>query len=182
MIGRSFLLGALLSAPPVQAAEVWFCWIGSAGYRLEGYMTFPDALADAALVTEAEVTGFAMIGFLHDEPVGHWSMDQLGPGTSWNLNYAPREMRFPTGGWSSDDNGQQWNAGGDATDCGDPGLGFNSGAGAQDLCVDGRFVQESGVAPDTILMAYATSEERDQVCRAPAQLSFLTFDRQTFAW
>jgi hypothetical protein len=149
-------VGALLAvfaANQTHAAEIQFCWEGDAGYRLIGMMAFPDTLSTADRITEADVTAFTITGYLGDLKIGHWSLDQLGPQTSWNLNYSPREMQFLVGGYSTGDSGQQWNADGSATNCGSPGLGFNSGGNAQDLCVDGIFIQDSGVTPDTPLQA-----------------------------
>jgi hypothetical protein len=80
-------------------------------------------------------------------------------------------MRFATGGRSDSDDGQQWNANGDATDCGNPGLGFNAGASAQDLCLDGRFIIESGVAHDTPLLAQPAGGLL--ACASEVQLSML---------
>jgi hypothetical protein len=46
---------------------------------------------------------------------------------------------------------QVWNAGGNVTDCGNPGFGFNGGNRAQDVCVNGAFIDESGIDPATPL-------------------------------
>jgi hypothetical protein len=166
---RAVLLLAILAAHPAQAKEVQFCWEGNAGYRLVGTMAFPDLLSTADLITEADVTAFTITGYWEDATVGHWSLDQLTPQTSWNLNYSPRDMQFLVGGHSTGDSGQQWNADGTATNCGLPGLGFNSGASAQDLCLDGVFVQESGVDPATPLMAVPA--EAASPCEGELQLS-----------
>jgi hypothetical protein len=168
---KPLFLAAAVVAAPLQAAEVQFCWIGSAGYSLTGRMAFPDSLASADRITEADVTAFEIFGYRDGHAVGRWSLADLRAETAWNLNFLPREMRFATGGRSDSDDGQQWNANGDATDCGTPGFGFNVGATAQDLCIDGRFVIESGVAHDAPLLAQATGVPLS--CAADAQLSLL---------
>lgn len=168
---RALALAVAVAATPLQAAEVQFCWIGSAGYALTGRMVFPSELARADRITEAEVTAFEIIGYRDGHTVGRWSLDDLRAQTAWNLNFLPREMRFATGGRSDSDDGQQWNANGDATDCGSPGFGFNAGASAQDLCLDGRFIIESGVAHDTPLLAQPAGGLL--TCAKEAQLSML---------
>jgi len=166
---KPVLVIAALAASPAGAVEVQFCWLGAAGYSLAGTMAFPDPLATADRITEADVTGFKMTGYRDGVPVGSWSLDKLTGGTDWNLNFSPREMRFMTGGYSDSDTGQQWNASGEMTDCGTPGLGFNAGGGAQDLCLDGVFVVESGVAPETPLLAYPAGSA--PICTATVHLS-----------
>ena len=166
---KPVLVIAALAASPAGAVEVQFCWLGAAGYSLAGTMAFPDTLATADRITEADVTGFTMTGYRDGVPVGSWSLAQLSDQTSWNVNFLPREMRFATGGFSDTASGQQWNADGSATNCGNPGLGFNAGGGAQDLCLDGVFVVESGVAPETPLLAYPAGSAPD--CTATLQLS-----------
>jgi hypothetical protein len=166
-----------LFACPANAAELQFCWIGEAGYTLAGRMVFPDHLDEADRITEADVTAFDIVGYHENRFVGQWSLTDLRPDTSWNLNFLPREMRFATGGTSSGDEGQQWNADGSATDCGNPGFGFNSGASAQDICLDGDFIVESGIDPTAPLMAQPTSAPLD--CPQPAQISLLRLPDQT---
>ncbi len=170
------ILAAALVAAPVHAVEVQFCWIGNAGYSLTGEMAFPDRLAAADRITEADVTAFDITGYRDGAIIGRWSLTDLRPGTSWNLNFSPREMRFATGGNSTDDDGQQWNASGSATDCGNPGFGFNAGASAQDICLDGQFIQESGISYDTVLPAQVGNDASN--CEAVPQISMLRVSDQ----
>jgi hypothetical protein len=142
------LLLALL-ATPAQAVTHAFCWQGANGYRIEGTITYPD---DATgLVTEEDVTGFAITGWRGDAHLGRWSLEELTPETSWTLAFDADRLAFRMGGDPSDRTYQEWNANGLANDCGNPGFGFNGGNRAQDVCVDGEFIDESGVPPDTPL-------------------------------
>lgn len=146
-------LFAALAAAPAQAVELQFCWRGAAGYSMTGLMRFPDALRDAALVTQDDITAFEITGWRHGERLGHWSLEALGPDTSWLLSFDPIAMRFPMTGIGVF---QAWNAGGAVDDCGSPGFGFNAGNGGQDVCVDGRFVTESTIPWETPLYAGTT--------------------------
>ena len=140
----------LLLAHPAQAVTHAFCWTGALDYRVEGTITYPDALA-GGLVTEAEVTGFRIVGWRGGDRLGAWSLEERTPETSFTLVFDAETLAFRMGGDPSGGTYQEWNADGTATDCGDPGFGFNGGNRAQDLCVDGIFVEESGVSPDTPL-------------------------------
>lgn len=144
MIRTAAFLAAL--ALPAQAADFEFCWEGDNGYRMEGFMTVPDALMDRALITHDDVSAFFIQGFKDDIPLGAWDLSQLTPQTSWNLSFDPRGMVFPTGGMHDSPKGQAWNAGGRANDCGDPGFGFNSGTNAQDLCVNNVWRTDSMIS------------------------------------
>lgn len=148
-IAAPIALAACLAAP-VQAATHGFCWRGAEGYRIEGYITYPDALA-GRIVTERDVTGFGIVGWQGDTFLGRWSLKQLTGATSWTLRFDADRLEFPMGGERAAGTYQEWNASGFADDCGDPGFGFNGGNRAQDICVDGVFVDESGVPPDTPL-------------------------------
>jgi hypothetical protein len=170
------LVLAAVAAVPAHAAEVHFCWQGNAGYALSGRMTFPDHLVAADRITETDVTAFDITGYRDGTPVGQWSLSDLGPRTSWNLNFLPGQMVFAVGGYSDGDNGQQWNASGDATDCGTPGFGFNAGASAQDICLNGQFIVESGISHDVPLSAHPADTLRD--CPSGAQLSLLAASDQ----
>lgn len=161
----------VLSATPAAAADVHFCWTGANGYTMSGRMSFPDALAEGAVVTESEVTDFSIAGFRDGLPLGRWSLDMLAPGTSWNLNYDPSAGIFLTGEVSSGPFGQQWNADGNVSNCGSPGFGFNSGQSGQDICVDGTYVIDSTVPPGTPFAAKPVTERLD--CPGPPQLALL---------
>ena len=146
---RSALILAL-SAAPAQAATHGFCWRGAGEYRIEGFVTYPDALA-GGIVTEEDVTGFGIVGWRGEAYLGRWSLKELTEATSWTLRFDAGRLEFPMGGSRADGTYQEWNANGFADDCGDPGFGFNGGNRAQDICVDGMFIDESGVPPETPL-------------------------------
>ncbi|MEM8822357.1 MAG: hypothetical protein AAGF30_02000 [Pseudomonadota bacterium] len=147
MLRTAILLTALAS--PAQAITHAFCWIGANGYRVEGFISYPDGLT--GIVTEADVTGFGITGWRDDTWLGQWSLKDLTPETSWTLRFDADRLAFRMGGYPSEGTYQEWNANGFADDCGDPGFGFNGGNRAQDVCVDGVFIDESGIPPDTPL-------------------------------
>ncbi len=154
-------VAACLACGPINAAEVKFCWQGVAGYSVTGRMRFPDQLAKAERITETDVTGFEITGFRDGQVIGQWSLDQLGPATSWNLNFMPRQMMFAVGGDSYTDTGQQWNSNGSADDCGAGGFGFNIGGNAQDICLSNVWIAEAGIAFDTPLAAVPADQPLD---------------------
>lgn len=145
--GAALLLAA--GAGPVAAVTHGFCWRGAEGFRIEGFITYPDAAR--GLLTERDITDFGITGWREDAFLGRWTLDALGPDTSWTLRFDADALRFPMGGVPEENTYQEWNADGFADDCGDPGFGFNGGNRAQDVCVDGVFVERSGIAPDTPL-------------------------------
>ncbi|CUH36743.1 hypothetical protein JSE7799_01232 [Jannaschia seosinensis] len=167
---RCALLAAAL-ASPAHAVTHAFCWTGSADYRMEGFITYPDTAT--GIVTENDVTGFSITGYRDDRIVGRWSMAEREPDTSWTLRFDTETLSFPTGGYYEDGTYQEWNADGTATNCGEPGFGFNGGNRAQDVCVDGVFVEESGVSPDTPL---GISPDPANPC-GPLPMSSLTVPR-----
>lgn len=146
---RSPVLLLLTLALPAQAETHVFCWMGANGYRIEGSLTYPDGTTGR--ITEDDVTAFAIAGFRDDAFLGRWSLDDLTPQTSWTLSFDTDRLAFRMGGFRQNDTYQEWNADGTATDCGNPGFGFNGGNQAQDVCVDGVFIAESGIPPDTPL-------------------------------
>ncbi|WP_224816530.1 hypothetical protein [Hasllibacter sp. MH4015] len=147
-------LAALLATYPVHAAQFQFCWVGANGYTMEGQITFPDALLDTGLITEADVTDFQIIGFLDGVAIGSWSLDQLTPETSWLLRFDTTNLQFPTGGIRSANSYQEWNANGRVNNCGaEGGFGWNGGNYAQDVCVDNVWVEDSSIDPNTPLFA-----------------------------
>ncbi len=147
MIRAALLLS--LAASAAQAETHVFCWEGALGYRIEGIITYPRNATGIA--TEDDVTAFAITGWRGDLRLGQWSLADLTPDTSWTLRFDTDRLEFPMGGIREDGTYQAWNAGGFADDCGIPGFGFNGGNRAQDVCVDGVFIDESGIAPDTPL-------------------------------
>lgn len=148
MIRAALLLA--LTTGSAQAVTHTFCWRGADGYRIEGYISYPDT-AQGWLITQTTVTGFGITGWQHDRYLGQWSRKQLTQTTSWSLRFDSRTLTFPMGGHLEDGTYQAWNAGGQADDCGSPGFGFNGGNRAQDICVNGVFIDESGIDPDTRL-------------------------------
>ncbi len=146
---RHACLALLLLATPAQAVTHGFCWRGSDGYRIEGYITYADGAT--GVLTEADVEGFGITGWKDDSYLGRWSLKELTPQTSWTLRFDTDALAFPMGGNREDGSYQEWNADGFAEDCGDPGFGFNGGNRAQDICVDGVFIDESGIDADTPL-------------------------------
>ncbi|NDV02666.1 hypothetical protein GZA08_17000 [Pseudoroseicyclus sp. CLL3-39] len=142
-----------LAATPAAAAEFPFCWRGANGYTMTGAIAFPDKLMGQGLVTEDDVTGFEITGYLDGTPVGRWSMDELTDETTWHLSFDPAELRFLTGGSFPGPQSQGWNANGEVSDCGKGGFGFNSGNWAQDLCIDGTWISDSSIPPATPFFA-----------------------------
>ncbi|MBP1804991.1 hypothetical protein [Rubellimicrobium aerolatum] len=168
MIRWSLLLA--LWAQPSQAALVHFCWAGSSGYTMVGSMEFPDALAGAEVVTEADVTRFKIAGFKDGSPIGTWDATTRAPDDTWYLRYWPRLMQFPTNGEVPGPFDQGWNADGTAADCDEGEFGFNAGNYAQDFCLSGVWVEESGVEPQKPFIAQTTAPT-DPECAGPALLS-----------
>lgn len=151
---KRLALLAILAASPAIGADLEFCWEGANGYAFVGYMTIPESSLSQPIVTEADVQSFAISGSLNGMPLGVWTLDKRTADTSWNLNFDPQSMTFLTGGFSPSPNGQQWNANGGVADCGKPGFGFNSGAGGQDVCVDGARRADSTIAADSPFVVY----------------------------
>ena len=148
MIRLALLLA--LAATPARAVTHVFCWQGANGYRMEGYITYPDT-AQGWLITETTVTGFGITGWRGDTRLGEWSLKDRGPDTTFVLRFDSRRLAFRMGGLPQDGTYQAWNADGTVTDCGDPGFGFNGGNVGQDICVDGTFIRDSTIPPDTPL-------------------------------
>jgi len=147
-------LAALLVATPANAAQFQFCWVGANGYTMEGQIEFPDEYADTGLITEAEVTGFKIIGLIDGVAVGSWNLNQLTPDTSWTLRFDTATLRFPTGGIRPENSYQEWNASGQVDDCGAVGgFGWNGGNYAQDVCINNTWVEDSSIDPNTPLFA-----------------------------
>ncbi|CTQ32610.1 hypothetical protein [Jannaschia rubra] len=170
MIRLALLVAAL--ATPAQAATHAFCWTGANGYRIEGHIGYPDDIR--GIVTEDSVTSFGITGWHDDRRLGQWSLKDRKPDTSFTLRFDTRTLSFPMGGYRENGTYQEWNANGFADDCGDPGFGFNGGNRAQDVCVDGVFIEESGITPDTPL---AVSPDAANPC-GPLIMSSLALPRR----
>lgn len=165
---RHLVLLAALAAGPAHAAQTvthTFCWQGANGYSVEGYIAYPETAR--GIVTEAQVTGFGITGFKDGAVIGQWSLKDRKPGTSLTIRFDADRLEFPMGGIAALNSYQEWNANGFVDDCGTPGFGFNGGNWAQDVCIDGVWVEESGIAPDTPL---PISADPTNPC-APLQLS-----------
>lgn len=155
-----------LTATTVDAAIVHFCWQGGNGYTMTGTMEFPDDLLNADMITEADLTRFKISGYLEGQLIGTWNLAQLTPTTSWALRYYPQMMVFPTTEGPLSGSYQEWNADGTATDCGPGGFGFNAGNYAQDFCLNGTWVEPSGVPPETPFVAQSVAPYRPD-CTGP---------------
>ncbi|MEO1307216.1 MAG: hypothetical protein AAFV38_04625 [Pseudomonadota bacterium] len=143
-LGRALMLVTLASATSVQAssAEYQFCWVGSNGYYMEGWMAFDASLQGTGLITQDQITGFRIEGFHEGVSLGSWSLEGKAPDTTWILTFDTINLEFPTGSTGVSDY-QAWNADGTASNCGNPGFGFNAGNNAQDVCVNGQWITDS---------------------------------------
>jgi hypothetical protein len=168
LIRSALALAAL--AQPADAALVHFCWAGSNGYTMTGSMEFPDELLEADVITQWDVTRFRIAGFKDGELIGTWDLAEREPDDVWYLRYFPREMRFPTNGEVPGLYDQAWNADGTATDCDADGFGFNAANYAQDFCLGGVWIEESGVPPEKPFIAQ-NHAPTDPACAGPALLS-----------
>jgi len=152
-------LSLLVAANPAQAAKFQFCWIGSSGYTMRGSISFPDTLLDSGIITQDEVTDFAIYGYLDNFPVGSWRLDQRTTQTTWELYFDTTTLEFPMGGIALDQSYQAWNANGQVNDCGEGGFGFNGGNWAQDVCINNTWIEDSSIIPDTPLPAFPEGVE-----------------------
>lgn len=175
-VSAALALAATLSATTADAAMVYICWVGANGYTMTGSMEFPDSLANADMITEADVTRFKIAGYFEGQLIGTWDMADRTETTTWYLRYFPREMRFPTNAEVPGIIDQGWNADGTATDCGPGGFGFNAGNYAQDFCLDGVWIEPSGVPPETPFFAQ-TEAPWTPDCSGPRLLSGLPDER-----
>lgn len=165
----------LLWASTADAAMVYICWVGGNGYTMTGSMEFPDSLLTADMVTESDVTRFKIAGYLEGQLIGTWDMADRTETTTWYLRYLPSEMRFPTNSEIPGPFDQGWNADGTATDCGAGGFGFNAGNYAQDFCLDGVWIEPSGVPPETPFFAQ-TEAPWSPDCSGPRLIGALPED------
>lgn len=170
MIRTLALIGLL--APPADAAVIHICWQGSNGYTMTGRMEFPDRMLTAPVVTQDDITAFRITGYLEGQLLGKWDLSDRTDSTTWYLRYLPDSMTFPTNGEmrSPDNLDQGWNANGDVTDCGSPGFGFNAANYAQDVCLNGIWVEPSGVPPETPFKS-STEAPFTPDCAGPALVS-----------
>lgn len=153
MLGRVASLALALGAGTAQAADLSFCWKGNAGYTMVGRMQVADAAMTKPIVTEDDLITFKIAGYHHGQLLGTWDMADATPGSTWHLRFDPQTMTFLTGQSFPTTKSQGWNANGGVRDCGAPGFGFNAGNAGQDICVNGHYIADSMVPPDTPLVA-----------------------------
>lgn len=165
---RAALVAGLL-ASPAQAADFWFCWTGANDYTMLGQMRIPDAALEKPIVTAGDVTMFRIAGYRDGQLLGKWDIDTRDPGDTWVLNFDPATYSFLPGDASGYGYTQGWNADGTAEDCGAGEFGFNSGNYAQDFCLNGVWIEESGVPPETPFLVSPTPV--DPFCRIIAPIS-----------
>lgn len=149
----------LVSTEETAAETRYICWLGANGYSMTGKMEYPDDRRSSSVIVESDIVRFNIRGFLDGQPIGNWSLSELDARTSWRLHYDPQKHVFLLSG--SGGLYQMWNANGRVNDCGDPGFGFNAGNGGQDLCVNGVFMTDSTIDPDTPLVGYPTARTND---------------------
>jgi len=138
----------MLSIPAnAQAASYDFLWTGANGYKMMGAISIPDDLTKAGHIDESAVDCFWIKGLRNNKAIGQWSLGELTPETSWNLNFEPVTLRFRTGGHTSSTYGQEWNMDGGGRNCGIGSFGFNVGSAAQDICINSRLIWASQVPP-----------------------------------
>ena len=146
---RAASLALSLVVTQAHAADFYFCWQGSNGFTMTGQMSIDPTAINKPLITQNDVTLFKIAGYQDGSILGKWDMATRAADDSWFLNYDPARRAFLTPGEMGLGVSQAWNANGNANDCGVPGFGFNLGNYAQDFCVDGRWVEESGMPPET---------------------------------
>lgn len=167
-----FLLSVAVCATisgPVAAADLYFCWSGSNGYTMTGSMTLPDNYSNMDVVTEDDLRRFKISGYHQGQFLGAWDMARRGTSDTWHLRFDPQTMTFLTGDFFTTPHSQGWNANGGVRDCGNPGFGFNSGNHAQDICLNGHYVAESSIAPETPL--FASTMPVTATCQATLPMS-----------
>ncbi len=147
------VLALILLAGSAAASDYNFCWRGSNDYTVTGRMTVPEAAMTKEIVTAEDITRFKIAGYHQGRLIGTWSLDDKTDTTTWVLNFDPTTSSFLMGGSFPGNYSQGWNANGDVADCGNPGFGFNAGNYAQDVCMNGVWIEASGVDPATPLSA-----------------------------
>lgn len=168
-LSACFLAAFSVPALSSDTARFQFCWIGAGGFTMEGIIGFPIERLGTGIITQADLTEFAIWGYHDGHPIGSWDMRNRTTDTSWTLFFDTNAIAFPMGGHFLDSSYQEWNASGQVNDCGKPGFGFNGGNWAQDFCIDNVWIEESSIDPDTPLPAYTMDEPMR--CEAVLQLS-----------
>jgi len=136
-----------LAAAPVRSAvlEYDIAWSGSNNYAMTGAFSFDSASAADGRIDETELLSLSIEGFHSGILVGSWALGDPYVGAEpFNFNFDPVAELFFVGGNSNLLSGQNWNDDGNTgSSCGNPGFGFNSGSGGQDICVDGALVSSA---------------------------------------
>ncbi len=173
--GAAALAAALIGGAAAAGDVTYsFDWQGAGGYRMRGAMSFDSALQGAPEIHAPDLTCFFIEGTHDSAPIGRWALGMLTERTTWALTFLPRAGAFAVYG-PQHPMPQAWNMDGFGTDCGAGGFGFNIGDAAQDLCVDGRLVIGSQVAPDRPFPAAPDPDVRfpPDACMGPDLLSAL---------
>ena len=166
---RAATLVLALCATTVDAAEYYFCWEGENGYTMTGQMSLAAGAREKPIVTEDDVTEFRIAGYKDGILIGKWDQATRESDDPWFLTFDPGRFAFFTPAELGLGVSQAWNAGGNANDCGNPGFGFNLGNYAQDFCLNGVWVEESGMPPETPFLVSPVPV--DPQCRLYAPLS-----------
>lgn len=166
---RGISFGLALLASNAHAADYYFCWQGANGYTMTGQMSIVPSSLNKPVVTQDDVTLFKIAGYQEGTLLGKWDMATRDADDVWVLFFDPGRNAFMTPGDVGLGISQAWNANGDANDCGNPGFGFNLGNYAQDFCLNGRWVEESGMPPETTFLVSPTPV--DPRCRVYAPTS-----------
>ena len=151
------------------AGTLNFCWTGGSGYTTTGRMVLPDSAMAKPMVREDDIITFKITGYLNSVRVGSWSLAALNKNTSWALYFDPTTFTFPTAIDLDIPVSQEWNANGDVDDCGTPGFGFNAGNFAQDVCINGQYIEISSIDPETTF--FATYDPVTPECKSAVALS-----------
>lgn len=173
MLGRMTGVILALMGSAAQAADLSFCWFGKGGYVMAGRMQVASDAMSKPIVTEDDLVAFKITGYHHGQVLGTWDMSDAADDSTWHLRFDPERMTFLTGHSFPTTKSQGWNANGGVRDCGAPGFGFNAGSAGQDICVNGRFIAESSVPPETPLIATPERTTRD----CTAQIVFSKFSQ-----
>jgi hypothetical protein len=136
---------------------------------MTGQMSIMPSALNKPVITQDDVTLFRIAGYQNQQLLGKWDMATRESDDSWLLNYDPARSVFMTPGEMGLGVSQAWNADGTATDCGNPGFGFNLGNFAQDFCLNGRWIEESGMPPETPFLVSPVPV--DPLCRVYAPTS-----------
>lgn len=166
---RTLSVALSLIGSQTHAVDFYFCWQGANDYTMTGQMTINPVALNKPVVTQDDVLEFRIAGYQNGQLLGKWDMATRDADDSWVLNYDPGRSVFMTPGDVGLGVSQAWNADGTATDCGNPGFGFNLGNYAQDFCLNGVWVEESGMPPETPFLVSPVPV--DPLCRVYAPTS-----------